>query len=452
MLDSKIRSIMRKLHIFAILLSFATIFTSCDGFLDIVPTGRVIPKTHEEFRALLATAYNNFPKDRGLATFRTDETRMNTTSEFDINNFRDIYLWNDTNPLTSTFPFKWLDYYEVIFVCNHIIQEQNNVKEATTEQINQLVGEAYMLRAYTYFTLANLFAQPYEANQAESIPAVPLNLDNDTDAVLPKSSLAKVYGQINSDIKEGLDRLNVKDQTTENNYRFSTNSGRALQLRVALYQQKWTEAITVGKELLANTNKTLSDLNKSTKIEPSSFDSDENLLALELVLPSDYSRALYLSDKLRDSYDTNDQRLKRYFKAVTKYTYTIKKAGSTKYRCTFRLGEVYLSLAEASAKNNNIDDAKQYLKTLLQNRLRSTLFEAESNKIDALSGDDLMEYILNERFKELAFEGHRWFDLRRTNQEAINHTFDGQTYTLKQNDNRYTLPIPQEARLNNPNL
>lgn len=443
---------MKRQYIFALLLSVATLFTSCEGFLDIVPTGRVIPETHEEFRALLATAYNNFPKDRGLATFRSDEGRLNTTSQFDVNNFRDIYLWNDSNPLTSTFPFKWLDYYEVIFVCNHIIQEQNKIKEATTEQINQLVGEAYALRAYSYFTLANMFAQPYSVTTAENTPAIPLNLDNDTDAVLPKSSLAKVYAQINSDIKEGLNRLNVNDQTVENNYRFSINSAKALQLRVALYQQKWNDVITAGSQLLAATNKSLTDLNKSTKVEPTSYDSEENLLALELVMPSDYSRAIYLSDKLRDSYNTSDLRLKRYFKAATKYTYTIKKAGSNKYRCSFRLGEVYISLAEACVNSGKADDAKQYLKQLLEKRLRSSLYSNVSANIDAMNLSQLKSYIQNERFKELAFEGHRWFDLRRTNKIEINHVYDQKTYTLKQNDSRYTIPIPQEARLNNPNL
>ena len=40
--------------------------TSCDDFLDITPTGKVIPKTCKEYRALLTYEYKYFPEDRGL--------------------------------------------------------------------------------------------------------------------------------------------------------------------------------------------------------------------------------------------------------------------------------------------------------------------------------------------------------------------------------------------------
>ena len=49
------------------------LFSSCDKFLDIRPTGKVIAETGEEYRALLTYEYKNFPEDRGLATFRSDE-------------------------------------------------------------------------------------------------------------------------------------------------------------------------------------------------------------------------------------------------------------------------------------------------------------------------------------------------------------------------------------------
>ena len=54
---------------------------------------------------------------------------------------------------------------------------------------------------------------------------------------------------------------------------------------------------------------------------------------------------------------------------------------------------------------------------------------------------------------ELAFEGHRWFDLRRTTRPRIEKTlYSGQTIILEQNDERYTLRIPQSAIEANPNL
>ena len=52
----------------------------------------------------------------------------------------------------------------------------------------------------------------------------------------------------------------------------------------------------------------------------------------------------------------------------------------------------------------------------------------------------------------LAFEGHRWFDLRRTTRPEIKKEIEDVTYTLVQDDSRYTLRIPQDAIDANPGL
>ncbi|MGN1239102.1 MAG: RagB/SusD family nutrient uptake outer membrane protein, partial [Muribaculaceae bacterium] len=64
---------------------------SCDEFLDIQPTGRVIITTAKEYREMLTQAYSIVPEDRGLATFRSDEFTMDATlSQEDISSFKDI--------------------------------------------------------------------------------------------------------------------------------------------------------------------------------------------------------------------------------------------------------------------------------------------------------------------------------------------------------------------------
>lgn len=69
-----------------------------------------------------------------------------------------------------------------------------------------------------------------------------------------------------------------------------------------------------------------------------------------------------------------------------------------------------------------------------------------------MNQNNLIKEILNERARELAFEGHRWFDLRRTTRPSIQKVIDGQSYTLEENDARYTLRIPQAAIDANPEL
>jgi len=70
----------------------------------------------------------------------------------------------------------------------------------------------------------------------------------------------------------------------------------------------------------------------------------------------------------------------------------------------------------------------------------------------------LLNEILAERRLELCFDEVRWFDLRRLGMPQISHVYKAQksaawqTYTLKENDAMYTLPIPNEAITENGNL
>ena len=85
-----------------LLLAALTFFTltACDDFLDITPTGKVIAKTGEEYRALLTYEYKYFTKDRYMTTIRTDEVLMDKvkSSSTDQDAYLDLWRWKDANP------------------------------------------------------------------------------------------------------------------------------------------------------------------------------------------------------------------------------------------------------------------------------------------------------------------------------------------------------------------
>ena len=85
-----------------------------------------------------------------------------------------------------------------------------------------------------------------------------------------------------------------------------------------------------------------------------------------------------------------------------------------------RLGEQYLNLAEAYYMNGNEAEARTALNTI-RNRARMPEVTA--------SGTELLEKIRNERRVELAFEEHRYFDVRRWKQgdKYLNKTVTGIT-------------------------
>ena len=123
-----------------------------------------------------------------------------------------------------------------------------------------------------------------------------------------------------------------------------------------------------------------------------------------------------------------------------------------------RNAEAYLNMAEACAMLED-GTANQYLNELRSMRVNN--YTAQS-----YSGEELVTQIRNERRKELCFEGHRWFDLRRYTVSnpypytkeirrvfpfytysapiyRLDHTY---TYVLEENDPAYTFDIPRSVK------
>jgi hypothetical protein len=149
-------------------------------------------------------------------------------------------------------------------------------------------------------------------------------------------------------------------------------------------------------------------------------------------------------------YRSGDQRRTKYFKRVTSSTYSLLKGGNDEFSCSFRSAEAYLTASECAVRLGNTADAIDFLKPLLEKRLNTDAYQAELDLITPMTADDLLQEILDERTRELAFEGHRWYDLRRTTQPELTHIYDGETYTLTKE--KYTMRFPTEAVEANPEI
>ena len=149
-------------------------------------------------------------------------------------------------------------------------------------------------------------------------------------------------------------------------------------------------------------------------------------------------------------YRSGDQRRTKYFKRVTSSTYSLLKGRSDEFSCSFRTAEFYLTAAEAAARLGHTTDAINYLTPLMAKRLNSSAYQTTTELINTMKEEELIQEILDERARELAFEGHRWYDLRRTTQPALTRVYDGTTYTLL--PEQYTMRFPSEAVEANPKI
>ncbi len=440
---------MKLSKIYPLLLCLAAFLgAGCDSFLDIQPVGKVIPTTVPEFRSLITEAYVTVPDDRGLASFRSDEVLLDATlSVNDLGSYLDIWRWNDATPDENTATFQWRNHYHVLFIANYVIEAEDKMTGGTSEEVDQLVGEAYMLRALMHFNLVNLHAPAYTTCEPASTKAIPLKLDSDVEGVLSRNTVEEVYTAILSDLDAAERYLNVDTWEPGLNYRFNKLSVDALRSRVLLYMGRWGESLAASQRVLA----VKSSLSTLPGEIPNQYNSVENIVALEQIMTAQYARAFKVDRDFYRLYTTSDLRRRAYFNQVTSSNILLSKGGSNTFTCTLRVGEMILNAAEAAWHQGLYDDAAEYLLTLQRTRYNDG-GAAKESAVAAMSNDELLEEILTERARELAFEGHRWFDLRRCGQPRMERSYKGETFVLEQGDERYTIRIPSEAIAANPGL
>lgn len=334
----------------------------------------------------------------------------------------------------------WELLYRHVYKCNAAIEGLNASTNLTSAVKQQLLGEAKFLRAYFYFYLVNLFGD---------VPLV-LNTDPQENTLLARSVKSKVYQQIIADLVEAQTLLSngYLDGTLLNNtverVRPTRWAATALLARVYLYYgnltndaTNYTNAETQTTAVINNSSLyNLTPLNNCFlknsmeaiwQVQPTDIDFNTPE-AKSLIIPStglSDDNPVSLSNQLLNSFEAGDQRLidGNWINSITvsgnTYRYPFKykinttpgvttAADMTEYFMVLRLGEQYLIRAEARAQQNNIGGAQSDLNAI---RTRAGLVNTIAN--DRTS---LLSAILHERQIELFSEwGHRWFDLKRTN-------------------------------------
>ena len=233
-------------------------------------------------------------------------------------------------------------------------------------------------------------------------------------------------------------------------YRFNTISVNALRARVYLYMGQWKQAYDYATDIVSRHGQ-LEDLTVTSSTLPNHYQSVEAIVSLENIITENYNTGK-ISDGLVALYRSGDMRLSRFYRQQVAGVYMLRKGGNNTYRCTFRTAEFYLTAAEAAVELNDMDNARHYLTELMKKRYNALMYSRYEPEILAMTRDELRQEIYDERFRELAFEGHRWFDLRRTTRPELTKTYNGETYVLQKDDPRYTLRIPPEAVEANPGL
>ncbi len=401
---------MKNIYIF--LLGSLLLTTACSTDLDQAPPNLASSDSLTDFEGVLNAAYfyqlGAVTPMAVMGEFRADNAFMFEApyTEFDL------FTQNLTTMEDQFFGPLYTALYKSILSANNVIENSSNATQ---------VGEARFLRALAYFKLVLAFGD------------VTVNLDaspslTDT-SILVRQAAADVYNNvIIPDLNEAISALG----TVIEDGRASRYAAQGLLGKVYMHMNNTQAAETnlaavvngagaAGISLESNyadvfgaANEGNSEIIYSTQIQSSIVD--------------EYSFASrfwnwFVGDDSKSDYPV-DQDLVAAFNASgaadTRRAVTLHADGRTAIKfpkdgglgsehdwIELRLADVILLYAEALNENGNTAAALTQL-----NRIRSRAGLADSS---ATSQADVRQAIQDERRLELAFEGHRWFDLVRTN-------------------------------------
>ncbi len=396
---------------------------------------------------------------------KTGNGKKYFNSDWDSGRLTDAYNVNFSE--SSTYGLWGYGYY-VISAANNAIDALENV-EGDAQTKKNLKAEALFLRALAHFDLVRTYAQPYNYTADASHDGVPVVLHTDANAKPARESVAKVYAQIVADLLEAesiIDPTYVRSGVADAKSAVSIYAIQAFLSRAYLYMGKWQEAANYATKVINSGKYTMwkpedfknaacfrEDTPKGGEIifevygiKTNSYDGYHDGI-MPMTSPTGYGDAGASAD-LYESYEETDVR-GSLFQAKGDVVWTGKYAGKglgtpdVNNTIVFRLSEMYLNRAEALINGATITgvNAVDDLKTIADNRGASVLPQT-------LAG------VYEERRKELAWEGHLWFDLARTKRDMTRSDFTGDpdAKDIKAGDYRWAMPIPDREYGVNPNL
>ena len=349
--------------------------------------------------------------------------------------------------------------YRAINLANHIIQKVPALSDGTEAQKNRVIGNAHFVRALAYFDLVRVYGGVPNQYGNLGMGLVTAPFAGLTDAsFVSRSSLTATYEMIEDDL------LLAEGMLSPSTDRSLASKGAAWALlaRLYLYMGNWSQAEEYASRVMNDNTYTLlpnfleifEGKLTSESILELAFNSADQSSMRSWYLPTTRGGrgdlAVHSSFAQLATADPNDIRGKQYvFEPVAGIYYPAKysKAGNIDNFHILRVAEMYLTRAEARAQMNNLAGALADL-----NAVRARAGVAPSS---ASGQAALLDAILHERNLELAFEGHRFFDLVRTGKAMsvlVNvERKNGPPVTLKE-AGRQVLPIPQFDTDANPNI
>lgn len=350
----------------------------------------------------------------------------------------------------------WQVLYQAIAGTNIVI---NNTSIESSPEVDYVKGQAYALRAFAHMNLLLAFGQQFvaEGDPADGIPYV--TTYNSGEVNPPRDPIATVWENIGNDFETA---ASLMDPALDDNDPVYMNyyAVKGLQSRYYLYTEEWDAAIAAADDVINNAGFTLI-ADSASYVETWASGSGPNSL-FELAFTStdrlgtDNIARIYRETNYGDveatrdlfeAHGASDDRLALYTDYGTHVRLSgkyVDELGSENIRI-LRYSEVLLNKAEALANRNGAGDQAAALAII--------------NEISAARGSATVyttgsvAEVLAERRLELAFEGHRFFDLARNEMDIVKvDQAERIPGDIPYGSYLYAIPVPQHEINANSNM
>jgi len=431
---------------------------ACNNKLDVTPGQHITPdqiQTAADVKAVLFGSYKSMQDfnafgERYILIPDLLGSAGQVTFVGTFTDYRDVF--NKAQVTQSLIAQGIWERSYVILNGANVVLKKLGLLDATEK--DAIEGEAKFVRALTYYELVNLFGQPYSAGNTSMNEAVPLVLEptevyDPQKDNKPRASVEEVYKQIISDLTDAAAKL--PGSYSDNSGRATKYAAQAILSKVYLAQAKYTEAATAATEVISKGGFALAiTLDKAFNNVSSST---EDIFAIQQTDQSNAGSAnsglttMYAAYNATPIAGRGDVRVdvnlyKLYQEGDDRKAYVYQGTGiaggtgdyTRKWKEFYkaipvvRLAELYLIRAEANARAGSAIGGKTPLEDVNLVRARS-----HAAALATVTADQVVE----ERFRELAFEGD-WLWTKKRLKMNIG--------TRPYNDPKLVLPVPQRER------
>jgi hypothetical protein len=404
----------------ALLLSLGLGLGACDKALNVEPSNYISSdkgySTKEDAAAGLLGCYDGLQNTNYYGASFPSDIDLVSNNIIEVGTYNTTYglvAQNQISADNTEMANLWFSIYDTVNRCNYLLEESDKITDPAFPKLTTQ-AEARTIRALCYMNLLSLWGGSNQGFGYANGAGVPLRLTptlaiGEQTQPIARSSEADVAAAIRADLDFAVNNLAAGTGT-----RVTKNAAQALRARFELRMRNYADALKYAQAVPAAANFATFTLATTTTPADAIWqlyfsNADQNNYAF-FWFPSPGGRNEFdPSPSLIAAHTAGDKRLPVNNSMTTagttlKYTRT---SSRDDYFNIVRYAEVVLTTAEAAAQTGDLATAITNLNII---RNRAGLANTTATTAAALVAD-----ILQQRRLELAYEGHYWIDLRRTN-------------------------------------